>query len=130
MTLLLVVLLLSVMITISAGIFSVVFGELRISGEITDSFTALYAADQGIELMHFCDRMPNSGCDPCQGQPQDSCTYGPVTTALPNGACMTVQLSRAGQQTTVISTGEYRCATPDLSVKRSFQSFYTKEVAP
>src|SRR3989338_10000544 len=47
-TLLLVVVLLSAILSISIGIFNVVYGEFRISGEVADSFRALYAADEGI----------------------------------------------------------------------------------
>ncbi|MDP3727625.1 MAG: hypothetical protein Q8R35_03230 [bacterium] len=120
-TLLLVVLILSALLSISLGIIDVVLGEFKISGEISDSFIALYAADQGIERILYDDRIGSSIC-PGSG----ICSYGPVTTALPNGACYTLRLDRPGANTTVISTGEYRCASSQLSVKRAFEATYSQ----
>ncbi len=118
-TILLVVLVLSALLSISLGILDVVLGEFRISGEITDSFIALYAADQGIEQILYSDRVQNSIC-PGSG----SCSYGPVTTPLPNGSCYTLRLNRSGANTVVVATGEYRCASPVLAVKRAFEATY------
>lgn len=119
MTLLLVVLILSALLSISLGIFTVVLGESRIAGEITDSFVALYAADQGMERMLYDNRVAGTVC-PGSG----ACSYGPVTTPLANGSCMTLRLDRTGPNTTVISTGEYRCGLPELSVKRALETTY------
>ena len=118
-TLLLVVLVLSGLLSISLGIVDVVLGEFRISGEITDSFIALYAADQGIEQILYSDRVQNSIC-PGGG----SCSYGPVTVSLANGSCYTLRLNRSGSNTAVVATGEYRCASPALAVKRAFEATY------
>ncbi|OHA01192.1 MAG: hypothetical protein A3H71_03035 [Candidatus Sungbacteria bacterium RIFCSPLOWO2_02_FULL_48_13b] len=52
-TLLLVILVLSALMTISLGIFNLIFTELRISGELSSSFRALYAADQGMDFMFY-----------------------------------------------------------------------------
>lgn len=125
MALLLVVLILAAILSIATGIFNVVFGELRIAGEISDSFQALYAADEGMERMLYCDRVSDSGCAPCPGA--GSCSYGPVLTLLANGACHTVRLSRTGRDTTVTSTGEYRCGGTTLAVRRALQSTYTRD---
>lgn len=121
MTLLLVILIISSLLSISLGIFDVVLGEFRISGEITDSFIALYAADLGIEKVLYDDRVADSIC-----QGSGSCT-ATFDITLANGACAKVRLSRTGKNTTVISTGEYRCSSPNLSVKRAFQANYTIE---
>lgn len=120
-TLLLVVLVLSALLSISLGILDVVLGEFRITGEITDSFVALYAADQGIEQILYSDRVSNAIC-PGSG----SCSYGPVTMSLANGSCYTLRLNRSGSNTIVVATGEYRCASPALSVKRAFEATYTR----
>ncbi|MDP3727104.1 MAG: hypothetical protein Q8R35_00515 [bacterium] len=120
-TLLLVVLILSALLSISLGILDVVLGEFKISGEISDSFVALYAADLGVERILYDDRVGTSIC-PGSG----NCSYGPITTALPNGACFTLRLDRTGGNTVVVSTGEYRCASPQLSVKRAFEATYAQ----
>lgn len=119
-TLLLVILILSALLSISLGIIDVVLGEFRISGEITDSFVALYAADQGMEKMLYDDRISDSIC------PSGNCVYGPVTTTLSNGACHILRLNRSGSNTTVTATGEYKCGSSALSVKRAFESTYTR----
>ncbi len=120
-TLLLVVLVLSALLSVSLGIIDVVIGEFRISGEIADSFTALYAADEGTEKILYDDRVGASLCPR-----SDTCAYGPVTTTLENGACYTLRLTRGGGNTVVVSTGEYRCGSPALSVKRAFEATYTR----
>ncbi len=119
-TLLLVILILSAILSISLGILDVVLGEFRISGEITDSFIALYAADQGIERILYDDRVQGNICSG-----GGNCSYGPVQTALSNGSCYVLRLIRTGADTTVTSTGEYRCANTLLSVKRAFETAYT-----
>ena len=48
-TLLLVMIILSALLSISIGIFNIVFGQIKISGDLADSFVAFYAADQAIE---------------------------------------------------------------------------------
>ena len=126
MTLLLVVLLLSALLSISVGIFTVMFGELRISGEATDSFIALYAADEGVERLLYLDLVADS-LSGCAGA--DPCSYGPVSLSFPSGACATVQLTRSGNgQTTARATGEYRCGGGSRAVRRAFQTNYQKPV--
>lgn len=56
-TLLLVILLLSVLMTISIGIFNVIYGEILISGEIGNSYKAFYAADSAAEKFLYLDRL-------------------------------------------------------------------------
>lgn len=121
MVLLLVILILSALLSISIGIFNVVLGEFRISGEISDSFIAFYAADQGVEQVFYDDRVAGSLC-----RGGGTCEYGPVTVALANGSCYTARLSRTGNDTSVTSTGEYRCGGSSLAVKRAFQASYSR----
>ncbi len=123
-TLLFVTLVVAAVLSIAIGIFNAVFSEFRLAGEISQSFAALYAADEGIERLLYCERTPGSGCDPCPGP--GSCTYGPVTTSLTNGACYTVSLNRTGSQVTIVSTGEFRCGSPTLAVKRALRVTYTQ----
>lgn len=122
-TLLLVILILAAILSISIGIFDVTFGEIRISGEVGDSFLALYAADQGIEKTLYDDRVANTLCSG-----NGSCAYGPVKLpAFPNGSCATVRLSRTGGgDTTVTATGEYRCSSPVAAVKQALLTTYKK----
>lgn len=115
MALLLTVLILAALTSIASGIFAAVFGEIRISGEVGDSFTAFYAADQGIERLLYCDRVPGSGCKP-------PANYGPVTfdassAVLPQGVCMTLTFVRR-ISATIRSVGEYRCGSTN-AVKRT-----------
>lgn len=120
-TLLFVVLVVAATLSIAVGIFNAVFVEFRLAGEISQSFTALYAADQGIEQLLYQDRVLNSLC-PGMG----SCSYGPTTITLPNGACVTLRLNRVGKDTTAVSTGQFRCGTGELAVRRALQVRYQK----
>lgn len=117
--LLLVVVLLSAILSIGIGIFNVVFGELQISGEASDSFLAAYAADQGLEKMLYRDRIlgeicptPGSDCFPAQ------------TFDIQSGGCYTIRVSKNGG-TDIVVYGQYRCgAAPSRVVKRGFQVTY------
>ncbi|MBI2055630.1 MAG: hypothetical protein HYT42_01930 [Candidatus Sungbacteria bacterium] len=121
-TLLLVILVMSAILSISIGIFDLTYGESRISGEVGDSFLALYAADQGVEKTLYDDRVSDTIC-PGSG----SCSYGPVSIPFANGSCALVRLSRSGGgDTTVVSTGQYRCSPSDLSTKRAISTSYKK----
>lgn len=60
-TLLLVIVILSALLSISTGIFNVVFGELMISGEISESYVAFYAADRAIDKFLYLDRSRGRG---------------------------------------------------------------------
>lgn len=138
--LLLVVVVLAALLSVSLSIFDVVFGETKISGEMTDSFKAIFAADQGMERMLYCDRTtPSANCDNlgqpagCLGQP-GQCSYpGPNlndTQQLPtfsSGACAYVRLFRnASGDTKAFSTGEYVCGAAERSVRRALQSTYQR----
>ncbi|QQG45686.1 MAG: hypothetical protein HYW89_02075 [Candidatus Sungiibacteriota bacterium] len=119
-TLLLVVVLLSAIFSISLGIFNVVFGELRLSGEIADSFTAFYAADQGIEKILYRDRVQR---EVCTTGGANCYTEGP--TDIQSVGCYTLRMSKVGGNTEIVIAGQYRCgANPQRVVKRGFQVNY------
>lgn len=119
-TLLLVVVLLSALFSISIGIFNVVLGQIKISGEVADSFVAFYAADQGIEKMLFRDRIIAEICP----TPGTNC-FGPQTFDVESGGCYAIRVSKTGGATEIITSGQYRCGTNPLRVvKRGFQVNY------
>lgn len=120
-TLLLVIVLLSAILSISVGIFNVVFGELRISGEATDSFRALYAADQGIERTLYLDRQRGTICSLIQGI---DC-FVSVNVPVQSGGQYTVRVSKQGGITDIVVAGQNRAgANPGRVVKRGFQVTY------
>lgn len=118
-TLLLVIILLSAIMSIGLGIFNIVVGELKISGEISDSFIAFYAADQGIERILYLDRIARSMC----AAPGPSC----FTEArdVESGGCYTTRVSKVASTTDIVVAGQYRCG-PNASrvVKRGFELTY------
>jgi len=119
LTILLTVLILSALLSISISIYTVILGELRLSGELADSFVALYAADRGLEAKLYDDRS--------DGTPVCTNPCGPITdpqVLLANGACYVTVYEKKGQTTSIIATGEYRCQSPLLPVKRAFQVTY------
>ncbi len=123
-TLLFVVLIVAALLSTALGIFDAVFGQLRLAGEITDSFRALYAADQGIEKLLYDDRVANA-VPGCPGS--SPCSYGPTTISLGQDRCVTLRLTRtSGRNTTVVATGEYRCGTGELTVRRAIRVQYQK----
>lgn len=123
MALLLTVLILSALLAVSLGIFTVVYTELRINGEMSKSFTALYAADQGMEQLLYCDRVSSSACTSWTCSGSADCTYTPPKASLPNGACITLIMTRSGGATTLRSIGEYRCGD-SITVKRTVSASY------
>lgn len=121
--LLLAVLILAALLAIGLGIFDVVFGEIRITEELSDSFTALYAADQGIERLLYDDLVADA-LSGCSGN--GPCTYGPINVDLGSQRCTRLSLRRTGGgQTTAESIGEYRCGS-ERSVKRRLVTSYEK----
>jgi hypothetical protein len=122
--LLLVVLITSALLAVSVGIFTTVFGQLRISEEVAYSFTALYAADEGIERLLYEDLVTDS-VPGCSGV--SPCSYESADINLPNGACMKLRLTRAPSRlTTLTAVGEYRCIAGTLAVKRALRVSYQK----
>jgi len=120
-TLLLVIVLLSAILSISIGIFNVVLGEFRISGEASDSFRALYAADQGIERTLYQDREQAALCTVVPGP---DC-FVAEEVSVPSDACYTVRVSKGVSATTIVIAGQYRCGSnPSRVVKRGFEVTY------
>lgn len=115
---LLVIVILSALLSISIGIFNVIFGELRISGEVADSFIALYAADRGMERTLYRDRVLGD----------TSVTNGESTVAAESSdGCYAISVGKSevqcgtGVGTCIVSTGQYRCGlNPARLVRRRF----------
>lgn len=119
-SLLLVVVILSALMSTSIGIFNIVFGQIKISGEITDSFFAFYAADQGLERTLYRDRIQEAVCQGVQGS---NCYTEEKTIA--SRACFIIMVTKQGGNTDIISSGQYRCGdNPPRIVKRGFQVGY------
>lgn len=119
-TLLLVVVLVSTMLSISVGIFNIVIGQLKLSGEVADSFVAFLAADQGIERTLYRDRING---DLCLIGGANCYREGPTDVA--SGGCYTLRVSKTGGATEIVTAGQYRCgANPNRVVKRGFQVTY------
>ena len=120
-TLLLVVVLLSALLTISIGIFNVVFGQILISGEVGDSFRALYAADEGLEKLLYRDRVLRDTCIP-----SPSCTEkSSAKVVVQSGGCYEFIMTKTNAPLTTIKvTGQYRCDTSLRIVRRAFEVEY------
>lgn len=128
-TLLLVILILAALLSISIGIFTVVFTELRISGEIADSFVALYAADEAIEKGLYEDRGENPFCFPTPG-PGSNC-YDSGWVTLPSGACYRLRADKIEvspdppiYDVTLAATGEFGCDGGAFAVRRALSTSY------
>lgn len=116
--LLLVIVILSAILSVSIGIFNVVLGELLISGEISDSFIAFYAADTGIERMLYRDR--NQNAVPGGVAKTDIDLFYPEYHA-----CYSIRLEKSGGENNIFSFGQYRCGPNDQRiVKRGFLVTY------
>ena len=129
-TLLLVIVLLSAILSISVGIFNVIIGEFRISGETSDSFQALYAANQGAERTYYEDFQQNVLCTSPQqtalctaAQSQDCYCSPQVMTS--SGACYVVLVSKISGLTRVESQGQYQCGinSPRVVKRRVFAEY-------
>jgi len=139
-TLLLVVLILSIILSVSIGIFGVVYSETKISGEIGNSFNALYLSDEAMERVLYEDRVADwaSGLEPAPGCPgTNNCSWDSDNVNLstadpakwpsgPRGGCLRIIYDRNNSgDVSAITVGEYPCGNP-LSVKRAGESLYTK----
>ena len=122
MTLLLVVVLLSAILSISIGIFNIIFGQLQISGEIGDSFRALSSADEGIEKMLYRDRVEDDE-DICQIEGTD-CYIDSSPEPTLSGGCYTTKISKIGIDTFLRVAGQARCNPSDRVIQRGFSVTY------
>ena len=119
-TLLLVIILLSAIMSIGLGIFNVVIGELKISGEISDSFIAFYAADEGIERVLYLDRVARAIC----AAPGENC-FTDIDVPVASQGCYTARVSKIQNTTNIVVAGQYRCGpNPARVVKRGFEVTY------
>ncbi|MDP3710122.1 MAG: hypothetical protein Q8R29_00135 [bacterium] len=127
-TMLLVVTILSSIMAIGLGIFNVIFGQIRISGEIADSFLAFYSADQGIEKTLYLDRITYVGntYGVCISTPGIPC-YTETGVSASSGGCYDLSVSKTtSPATTEIKVlGQYRCGTnPSRIIRRGFNLTY------
>lgn len=128
-TLLLVALLLSAILSISVGIFAIVFGQIQISGELADSFHALNAADRAVEKILFLDRIEGECEDPNDCDENNTGQSSPLSPQL---GCYEVVLEKAptpncgGDLDTCITVaGQYQCgAESTRNVRRGFSVTY------
>ena len=113
--LIIVIVLMSAILSIGLGIFNVILGQFLISGDVQSSFTALSAADQGIEKWLYVDRNLS---DVSSNIPNTS--SGP----LPSGACYNYEINKAGL-TTIVAYGINNCAAGAGNItKRALQVSY------
>ena len=120
-TLLLVIVILSALLSISLGIFTVVVNQIQISGEINSSYIAFYSADQGIERTLYRDRMIAPLCDPSFGP----CVVNEISAALLSGGCYVMNMVKSPETTRITVVGQYRCGADASRIsKRGFQVNY------
>lgn len=126
-TLLFVVVVVGALLSISLGIFTVVYGQLRLTGEITDSFRAFYAADEAMEKLLFDDRIADSvpGCSGSGNCDYPSSGQAMITTSAPN-TCALVTFQRRSRTTTISAVGEYPCGGGEFVVRRALRAVYQK----
>jgi Tfp pilus assembly protein PilX len=99
--LLITVVIISAVMLIATLIANIVITQLKLAGDITDSITAIYAADSGVEYKLYQIRKEGN-------------TAG-IEFSLSNGAAVSVTVSGALPNLTIKSMGSYR------SVKRQFE---------
>ena len=116
-TLLIAVVLLSAILSISFGVFQIIYSQFLLSGEMQNSFDAFYAADQGIEKYVMLDR-DGTPLDPTP-TPCPTC----VSAVLPSGACYQYIISKTGG-TTIQIFGKHTCTLGRRLVLRALQVSY------
>ncbi|MDP3935293.1 MAG: hypothetical protein Q8Q46_03710 [Candidatus Giovannonibacteria bacterium] len=113
-TLLLAVFISALALSIGLGIFTIIFGELGISGTFKESLEALYAADSGVECALFWDikqqafSTSTSHNINCAG---NTATVGGSTLSIfdlnfSNSSCAHVRLQKTDSETIITSLGE------------------------
>ena len=111
-TLLLAVFISTMALTLGIGVFTLVYGQLRLSAAAKESFKAFYAADSGVECALYWDLKQNAFSTPgsvnCAGNSYavGGGTMTKFNLSLPNGACAKVSVFKSGSETTVTSLGE------------------------
>lgn len=133
-TILLVVVILSALLSIGLGIFNIFFTQFIISGDIADSFTALYAADRSIESFLYRDRVDDAfgavNCDPGPDpqNPDPAYDVNNCTKSTDNGTdkeygCSDTKIYRVAGTVRMVGIGQYRCGTSRF-VRRGFEVNY------
>lgn len=111
-TMLLVIVVLTALLSISVSIFNVIYSQTIISAEVRYSFTAFYAADQGIEKLIRMDRDGAPLCSPLTCPPAAPLTcISPAATCpvLLSGGCYDYTVSKSLTFTTIQVFGKYPC---------------------
>src|SRR3989344_1678483 len=128
--LLFVMLVLSALLSIASGIFTLTLGQILITGRAEDSFRALYSTDQGLERTLYREFVSFSlNCSP-------TCTENSefiYPSEIPSGGCYTADITRSGSPsvTTIKIVGQYRYpATAGRLVKRAFEYTYLTPLPP
>ena len=142
-TLLLSILVVSVILSVSLGIFDIMTKELKLSGLGRESQIAFYAADAGIECFFYWEikhpDLADSAFEPetgatntinCAGNDIQISGSGPHVFNLPlsNNSCAKVKVTKSGLITTVESRG-YNTAcdlNSSFKVERAIQLVSTK----
>src|SRR3989344_402326 len=113
-TLLLAIFISALALSLGLGIFTIIFGELGISGTSKESLEAFYAADSGIECALFWDikqqafSTSTSNNISCAG---NSFSVGGSLLSifdlnLSSNSCAHVRLQKTGSETIITSLGE------------------------
>ena len=113
-TLLLAIFISALAISLGLGIFTIIFGELGLSGTFKQSLVALYAADSGIECALFWDikqqafSTSTSNSINCAGNTVfvGGSTLSTFDLNLSNNSCAHVRLQKTGSETIITSLGE------------------------
>src|SRR3989344_6147985 len=93
--LLLVMSILAALTSISFAMFNIAFSQIQIAGELSDSFIAFYAADEGIERLLYEDRVDPANL--CSGFGPSCYTNGNSTFVTVNaldGGCYYAELTK------------------------------------
>lgn len=133
--LLLVMSILAALSSISFAMFNIAFSQIQIAGELSDSFVAFYAADEGIERLLYEDRVNPANLCSGFGSP---CYRDPALPTLPfqssnafDGGCYYAELSKTDSgggvaENTLEVTGQSVCgAGASRFVRRAFVLTYT-----
>ncbi|MBI3273572.1 MAG: hypothetical protein HYZ69_00340 [Candidatus Colwellbacteria bacterium] len=130
-TLLLVIIILSMLLAISFGIFNVIFGELLISGQIEDSYVAFYAADHAIDKFLYLERFPVDPNDKLKDKNKEDTTASPSTSGcyvvkiFKTAASIKTNCKLEDISVCILSIGQSRCGQGDVRmVKRGFIMSY------
>lgn len=130
--LLLVMSILAALSSISFAMFNIAFSQIQIAGELSDSFVAFYAADEGIERLLYEDRVDPANL--CSGFGSPCYTNGNSTFITINalsGGCYYAELSKTDSgggvaENTLEVTGQSVCgAGASRFVRRAFELTYT-----